>query len=126
MKKELPKEAACLFCKIAAKEIPAKIAYEDESVVAFADINPLAPIHLLIITRKHVSSLNELEKGEDLLLGRMLKVAVTLAKKQGIAAGGYKLLIRTGEHGGQEVPHVHLHLIGGAPLEETIRVRKTL
>lgn len=111
----------CIFCKIAAKKIPAELVYEDDLVVSFADIKPLAPVHLLIIPKRHIASINEAGQGEEFLLGRMLRVGATLAKEKGIAEGGYKLLIRTGKDGGQEISHIHLHLIGGAPLEEIIR-----
>jgi len=108
----------CIFCKIIAKEIPSDIVYEDESVLAFRDLHPLAPVHILIIPKVHVESMNDLK--DEALMGHMLGTAVKIAKDLKISDGGYKLLIRTGRDGGQEVPHVHLHLLGGAKLKEEI------
>lgn len=113
----------CIFCKIINQEIPAEIVFEDELVIAFNDIHPIAPVHVLIIPKKHIASMNDMSTEDQATLGRMLFVAKSIAQEKGIAAKGYKLLIRTGEHGGQEVDHVHLHLIGGAPLLEEIRVK---
>jgi len=113
----------CIFCKIVKKEIPAKIVYEDEWVMAFPDINPLAPVHFLIIPKKHLSSVNDLTDSleDEKIAGRLILAARKLAEEKGIAEKGYKLLIRTGPYGGQEVPHIHLHLLGGARLGENIR-----
>ncbi len=111
----------CLFCKIIKKEIPAKIAFEDKEILAFHDINPIAPVHILIIPKKHIESINDLRDEERLLVGKMILTARALADKLGISKGGYKLLFRVGENGGQEIPHIHLHLIGGAKLSENIR-----
>lgn len=110
---------SCIFCKIIRGEVETKKVYEDELVLAFNDVNPLAPVHLLIIPKKHIESVNDLD--DELLAGRMLVVAKELAKKKGIDQDGYKLLMRVGDDGGQEVPHIHLHLIGGAPLAERIK-----
>ena len=112
----------CIFCKIATKQIPANLLYEDELVVAFADIHPMAPVHILVIPREHLESINSLTDDEksERIAGRLLMVAKKLAKEQGIDEKGYKLLIRTGRHGGQEIPHIHLHLLGGARLSEDI------
>ncbi len=112
----------CIFCKIVAKEIPSDFLCRNEHVVAFADLAPLAPVHILIIPRQHIASMNDMTQEHATLLSEMLLCATRLAKEKGIADDGYKLLIRTGAHGGQEVPHVHLHLIGGAPLAEKIEV----
>lgn len=111
----------CIFCKIINREIPADIKYEDEDILAFADIKPIAPVHILIIPKKHIESINDIEDNDQMLVGKMIIVAKNLAKETGISEGGYKLLFRTGENGGQEIPHIHLHLIGGAPLSENIR-----
>lgn len=111
----------CIFCKIANKEIPAEFLYEDDLVVAFRDAKPIAPIHILIIPKKHIESITDLEENDELLAGRMVVVAKKLAEQKRISEDGYKLLFRVGRHGGQEVPHIHLHLIGGAPLSENIR-----
>jgi histidine triad (HIT) family protein len=111
----------CIFCRIVKKEVPSEIVYEDGLVFAFNDIHPNAPVHILVIPKKHIGSLNELADDDEILAGRIIMVAKKLAKEKGIDEGGYKLLFRVGRHGGQEVPHIHLHLIGGAPLSENIR-----
>ena len=103
----------CLFCKIANKEIPAKIIYEDNDLLVFNDINPKRPIHWLIIPKVHITSLNDLDDAE--LAGKLLTVIPKLAKKHGIAENGYRVVINTRSHGGQEVDHLHLHVLGGAP-----------
>jgi histidine triad (HIT) family protein len=103
----------CLFCKIANKEIPAKIVYEDADLLVFNDINPKRPIHWLIIPKVHVTSLNDLNDTE--LAGKLLTVIPKLAKKHNIAENGYRVVVNTRNHGGQEVDHLHLHVLGGAP-----------
>jgi len=115
----------CIFCKILNKEIPSEFVYEDDLVVAFFDIAKLAPVHILIIPKKHIPSINDLPDDESgvNIAGHMIITAKKLAKKYEIAESGYKLLFRTGKDGGQEVPHIHLHLIGGAPMEEIIKVK---
>lgn len=112
--------SGCIFCKIINKEIPKDFAYEDSEIVAFDDIHPVAPVHILIIPKKHIESVNELEKEDKKLAGNLIFVAKGLARKLKISQDGYKLLFRTGKHGGQEVEHLHLHLIGGAKLFEDI------
>lgn len=99
----------------------AKIVHEDEEIIAFKDIRPIAPVHILIIPKKHIASINDLTESDAGLIGNMVIAARNLAKELEIADGGYKLLFRTGKHGGQEVDHIHLHLIGGAALHEEIR-----
>ena len=106
----------CIFCKIAAGEIPGSILYQDEDVIAFPDIKPIAPLHLLIIPRKHISSLADLTGTDAPVVGKMTEVANQLARKEGIAESGYRLVINCGEQGGQLVPHLHLHLLGGRVL----------
>ncbi len=106
----------CIFCKIAAGEIPAKILYQDEEVFAFPDINPLTPVHLLVVSRKHIPSLAHLADAETALVGKMVRVANKLAKEQGIAESGYWLTINSGADSGQIVPHLHMHLLGGRRL----------
>ena len=106
----------CLFCKIAAKTIPAKLVHEDDRAVAFDDINPQAPVHTLVIPRKHVASLAELNEADAGLLGHLLLVGNQVAKQKGIAEGGYRLVVNTGRNGGQTVFHLHLHLLGGRPM----------
>lgn len=110
-----------IFTKIINREIPADIVYEDEQILAFKDIHPLAPVHVLIIPKKEIPSMNDLEDADQALMGKMLMVARNIAKDLNISEKGYKLLFRVGEHGGQEVKHIHLHLIGGARLHEDIR-----
>ncbi len=112
----------CIFCKIIEKEIPAEIVFEDEEILAFKDARPLAPVHILIIPKKHIASIDNLEDTDALLMGKLIVAARTLARKFDISEKGYRLLIRVGEWGGQEVPHIHLHLIGGAQLYEEIRL----
>lgn len=112
----------CIFCKIAAKQIPSSTVYEDDDLLAFKDINPAAPVHLLIIPKQHVASLSDCNDGHAVLLGKMLALAPRLAAEHGIAvktdaggekSGGFKTLINTGPDGGQEVYHLHLHVYGG-------------
>jgi histidine triad (HIT) family protein len=103
----------CLFCKIVARTIPAALIYEDELVVAFDDINPQAPIHSLVIPRKHFASIAELQDAGVMLLGRLLLAANAVAKKKGIADAGYRFVVNTGVDGGQSVFHLHLHVLGG-------------
>lgn len=110
----------CLFCKIINSKIPAEILYEDDLVIAFTDVHPLAPVHILVIPREHIASVNDVTDAQGSVMGALIIAAKKLAQEKGIAQSGYKLLIRTGADGGQEVPHIHLHLIGGAPLTEDI------
>ena len=103
----------CLFCKIVAGEIPAALVHQDESLVAFKDINPQAPLHVLIIPRRHIASLNDLTPDDDALLGSMLRCAATLAQEHGYDQRGYRTVFNTNREAGQTVFHIHLHLIGG-------------
>jgi len=104
--------ADCIFCKIAAGQIPSKKIYEDEELLAFHDIHPAAPVHLLLIPKLHLATLNDATPGHEGLLGRMLLLAPRLAREAG-AVNGFKTLINTGADGGQEVYHLHMHVIGG-------------
>ncbi len=106
----------CLFCKIVSGAIPAPLVYEDEMVVAFDDINPQAPAHTLVIPRKHVTSIAELQESDVELLGRLMLAGSKIAKLKGIVDGGYRLVVNTGAHGGQSVFHLHLHVLGGRHL----------
>ena len=110
----------CIFCKIIAGEIPSDILYQDDKLVAFRDINPLAPTHVLIIPKKHIPSLGELSEAESSLIGDMAKTAKQLAKEENIAESGYRLVINCGEQGGQLVPHLHMHLLGGRRLSDEL------
>ena len=103
----------CLFCQIINKEIPADILYEDEKFIVFKSIKPVAPIHLLIVPRKHIISIQHLKLEDKELIGECLLLAKELAKKQGIAENGYKLAFNVGRGGGQIIDHIHLHLIAG-------------
>jgi len=103
----------CLFCKIVDKKIPAKVVHEDSQVVAFEDINPQAPVHLLIVPRQHVATLNETSEEHAALLGTLLTTASRLARDRGIDASGYRCVVNTMAGAGQSVFHVHLHLLGG-------------
>jgi histidine triad (HIT) family protein len=112
----------CIFCKIAAKQIPAKILYEDEDVVAFHDINPAAPVHFLIVPRKHIPTLADCTDSDQALLGKMTLLAPRLAQQEGCGysanggdrgSGGFKTQFNTGPDGGQEVYHIHMHVLGG-------------
>ncbi|MFO0592694.1 MAG: histidine triad nucleotide-binding protein [Polyangiaceae bacterium] len=107
---------ACLFCKIANKEIPAKIALEDDDLVAFHDINPVAPTHVLVIPKRHIASLADTTDGDEALLGKMLLAAKKVAAKEGIEASGFRTVFNTGANSGQAVFHVHMHVLGGRPM----------
>ena len=106
----------CLFCKIVAKEIPAKIHYEDDDIVAFHDIAAQAPIHLLIIPKQHIASLNDVYDENQALLGKLLLTSKRLAIELNIAEAGYRLVNNCRDHGGQTVHHLHFHLLGGRPM----------
>ena len=105
--------ADCLFCKIGAKQIPAKMLHEDGDLFVIADINPQAPLHALVIPRKHVSTLNELSSADDALAGKMLRRAAAVAKEHGYADRGYRTVFNTNAEAGQTVFHIHLHVLGG-------------
>lgn len=103
----------CLFCKIVAKEIPARLVHEDPDVVAFEDIDPQAPVHLLVVPRKHVATLNDLGPEDDALAGKLLRVAAELAKARGVADAGWRATVNVNRDAHQLVFHVHLHLMAG-------------
>lgn len=105
-----------IFSKIIRKEIPADVVYQDDLVTAFRDINPRAPSHILIIPNKLIPTVNDVEAEDELALGRMFTVARKLAEQEGIAEDGYRLIMNCNNHGGQEVYHIHMHLVGGRPL----------
>ncbi len=105
-----------LFERIVSRELPADIVYQDDEITAFRDIHPRAPVHLLIVPNKPIATANDITDEDAPLIGRMFIVARDLARQQGIAEDGYRLIINCNRHGGQEVYHLHLHLIGGAPL----------
>jgi histidine triad (HIT) family protein len=103
----------CLFCKIIKKELSAEIIREESGFLVVKDINPLAPVHLLIITKKHIPSIDHLDKSDKELIGEMMFIAQKVARDQGIAPTGYKLNFNVGKGGGQLIDHLHLHLLGG-------------
>jgi len=106
----------CIFCKIVAGKIPGDIVYRDAEVLAFRDINPQAPVHLLVIPKKHITYLADLTEKDAPLMEHMVSVANKLAKAEGIFETGYRLVINSGKQGGQLVPHLHLHVLGGRQL----------
>jgi len=103
----------CLFCKIIAGDIPSDTVHEDDLVIAFNDINPVAPVHQLLVPRRHVESAAELAETDAKMLGRLFAVAADLARDAGLPEPGYRLVTNVGVDGGQSVPHLHFHLIGG-------------
>jgi histidine triad (HIT) family protein len=106
----------CLFCKIIAGQIPGSVVYEDEQLFAFKDINPQAPLHVLILPRRHIATLNDLGPGDDALVGSMFRAAAALAKEHGYADRGYRTVFNTNREAGQSVFHIHLHLLAGRGL----------
>jgi len=110
----------CIFCQIVAGKVPGEFLYQDEEIIAFRDINPQAPTHLLIIPKSHIPSLAHLSEADSPLIGHMVNAANELAKKEGISESGYRLAISCGEDGGQVVPHLHMHLVGGRRLSDAL------
>ena len=106
----------CIFCKIVRKEIPADVCYEDERVMAFKDINPVAPVHILVIPKEHIASLNEVTLENADVFGRIALVIKRVSLEAGVAESGYRVVINNGKDGGQVVHHVHAHVIGGRAL----------
>lgn len=106
----------CLFCKVIAKEIPGQIVREDEDLVAFKDVNPQAPLHVLIVPRRHIATLNDLQPGDDTLVGSMFRMAAALAQEHGHAERGYRTVFNCNRDAGQSVFHIHLHLLAGRSL----------
>jgi histidine triad (HIT) family protein len=110
----------CVFCRIVAGEIPADIVYRDKEFLAFRDIHPQAPTHILIIPKSHIASMAELTGGQQALIGRLILLAKELAEKEGISEKGYRLSVSCGADGGQLVPHLHFHLLGGRKLDDRL------
>ena len=104
---------ACLFCQIINREIPASIVYEDDHIVAFNDINPQAPTHVLVVPKRHIATLNDLSAGDDQIVGELVRRAAAIAKAKGISAGGFRTVFNTNREAGQTVFHIHLHVLGG-------------
>ena len=107
----------CVFCKIIAGEIPSTHVFRSEEVTAFRDLHPAAPTHILIVPNRHIDSVNALTSGDEGLIGRLFTTAKQIAAQEGIAESGYRLVINTNAHAGQTVFHLHLHLLGGAPMK---------
>jgi histidine triad (HIT) family protein len=107
----------CLFCKIIKREIPGSIVYEDDRVIAFNDIKPQAPTHVLVVPKRHIESLNELQPGDDQIIGELVRRAAAIAKERGVAASGFRAVLNTNRDGGQTVFHLHLHLLGGRGMQ---------
>lgn len=106
----------CIFCKIINKEIPSTIVYEDDEILAFRDINPVSPVHILVIPKKHISSLIDLKEDDELVVGKIYTVINKIAKQEGIKDKGFRVVVNCGEDGGQEVKHLHFHILGGKKL----------
>ncbi len=106
----------CVFCQIAAQKIPAEILYDDADLIVIKDSKPIAPVHILIIPKKHIASLNETSLGEQEILGKMILVAKDHARQLGVDRSGYRLVLNTGPNAGQSIFHIHLHVIGGRHL----------
>lgn len=116
----MSRQSDCLFCRIAARELPGAFVYEDEHLVAFQDIHPKAPVHVLIIPKKHIASVTTLAAADEALAGKLLLAARHIAEQTGVAAAGYRLVVNAGSHGGQLVEHLHIHLLGGKPLGQAL------
>lgn len=110
----------CLFCKIINKQIPSTIVYEDEDIIAFKDIEPLAPVHVLIVPKKHISSVMELTEDDKMLIGKIYIIAQKLADELGISKDGFRVVTNCGDNAGQTVKHIHFHLLGGKKLALTM------
>lgn len=110
----------CIFCDIVSGKVPSDLVYREEEIIAFRDVNPRAPVHILIVPKKHIPSIREVADDDLPMLARMLKVANEIAKVEGIYNDGYRLVINCGRYGGQLVPHLHIHLLGGRLLSPEI------
>ena len=109
--------AGCIFCGIAAGEVPATVVYEDDDAVAFRDLNPQAPTHVLVIPRRHIASIDAMSDGDEAMIGRVFAAARAVAQQEGIDATGYRLVTNIGDHGGQTVGHLHVHVLGGRSMK---------
>ncbi len=110
----------CIFCKIIKKEIPSDIVYEDEEIIAFKDIHPLAPIHILVVPKRHISSLAEMTEEDEKIIGKIYTKINKIADMQGVKEKGYRVIVNCGKDGGQEVMHLHFHLLAGTKLGQKI------
>jgi len=111
---------SCIFCQIADGKLPSDILYQDEEVLVFPDIQPQAPLHLLIIPKKHIPSISRITREDKPLVGHMINTAQEMARREGVSEKGYRLVINCGQQGGQLVPHLHLHLLGGRRLSDQL------
>lgn len=109
-------EQDCLFCKILAGDIPADVIYESDSAIAFRDVNPKAPVHVLIIPRKHIATINDLDSSDAAMIGSMIMAAKEIAHEEGLADDGYRVVMNCNQAAGQSVFHIHLHMLGGRTL----------
>ena len=107
---------SCLFCQIVEGKLPARMVHQDDEVVAFHDIDPKAPTHILVVPRRHVASITDLAEGDDALMGRLVRTARDLAQQHGLADRGFRLVFNAGDDAGYSVHHIHLHLVGGRKL----------
>jgi histidine triad (HIT) family protein len=110
----------CIFCKIVSGEIPCSLVYKDDKVMAFRDINPLAPVHILIIPKQHIGSAQDIDEGSSQVVGHIFEKIPAIAKEAGIADSGYRVITNIGKDGGQVVPHLHFHILGGRKLETAL------
>jgi len=117
---------SCIFCKIIKKEIPSETVYEDARIIAFKDIHPAAPVHILVVPKKHIPSVDHIEKGDKDLIGDLFLVTQGIARKISLAKSGYKLAFNVGKGGGQIIDHLHLHLLGGWKSEEERKILKSI
>ncbi len=113
-------QAKCVFCRIVSGSLPGDIVHQDDEVVAFRDIHPIAPTHIIIVPRAHIASLNDAVEQNSALLGRLMLVGKRLAERENIAGRGYRLVVNCGPEGGQVVPHLHMHLLGGRRLDDEL------
>ena len=110
----------CIFCKIIRKEIPSEIVYEDEKVIAFKDVNPAAPIHILVVLKKHIETLLDVKDEDSELISYIYQIINKIAKNEGFAENGFRVIVNCGKDSGQEVMHIHFHVLGGKKLGEKI------
>ncbi len=106
----------CIFCKIIKREIPSSIVYEDSEIIAFRDVNPQAPVHILVIPKRHIESLIDLKEEDELLVGKIYTVINKVVRQEGIDEKGFRIIVNCGDDGGQEVKHLHFHILGGKKL----------
>lgn len=112
----------CIFCKIIKRELPSTIVYEDDEIIAFNDIEPITPIHILAIPKKHITSLAHMEDGDEKVIGKIYKVINQIAEEKGFKKDGYRVVVNCGEHGGQEVMHIHFHILAGKKLGPKVAI----